>query len=693
MMTTMMGCGESLSRGREDGSCGRGWGAGGVARVRVDDDAQVKMRRLIFLDATPPEGDGVDGGKGAGVGFRYRAARESASGYYEEAFVETRAEATYTTADGEASLWFDTQSAFGVTTFDARTCVAIDFVPLERWRREKTVFDAMTRLRIFREHRVRKSFMIMVKYARERKFKRARRALAESSAIFGLVFAPDAIACALKIHKINASIVSDVRMFRRGEMNRGDNGADDADRGFDHGFDDCFGGGAAKPTPATFNAIDFQRVFETQAHENRDRIRNAVSGIQTEIALMRESIENRFLVQLEQRLRPMVVAARRYHRRHSGSHSTHGRGGAARTSTTSSHSTESNTFTHTTSSSLSSTARANYPYTEQGLTRRLRAKLEKFERAAWLSFRAACVTARDASLDEIDTVIRDASTADINGDYTIPSLFSTKFDFNASALDPSADDFVNSLRFGCAAWQNGFVTSGLLDESEEDVMCLNVRIERAARAIRDVFATAQAAAVTLSAPLRARAEHVAAESLDYNSNSNNEEEDNGLISQFISISSRAHDLKRDMDKCTSVREKCVDVDMSSVKRTLRPPVDAALAASASCAVDRVSDASQNIATQLTRLKLMRASATTEDDVATTTRRECVRTLRENAKRIENAYAEFRARGVSVPELHVAAFVALEPELESLAGCDDENEQENDEPEDKDEEDNLETRSL
>ena len=80
-----------------------------------------------------------------GDGFEYRARRASASGYYDAtASRDGRAGATYETSrrdGGEATrrtrrrdaARFDTASARGVTTFDARTCEAIEFVPIDAW--------------------------------------------------------------------------------------------------------------------------------------------------------------------------------------------------------------------------------------------------------------------------------------------------------------------------------------------------------------------------------------------------------------------------------------------------------------------------------------------------------------------------------------------------------------------------------
>ena len=45
---------------------------------------------------------------------------------------------------------FDTASARGVTTFDARTCEAIEFVPIDAWSRDKANFEKLRSMRTFR---------------------------------------------------------------------------------------------------------------------------------------------------------------------------------------------------------------------------------------------------------------------------------------------------------------------------------------------------------------------------------------------------------------------------------------------------------------------------------------------------------------------------------------------------------------
>ena len=100
----------------------------------------------------------------------------------ERALLTTPAGATYEVAErgGEhaeeetRTRRFDTASARGVTTFDARTCEAIEFVPIDAWSRDKANFEKLRSMRTFRLHRLWKAFATMRAHARRRKFRRAR---------------------------------------------------------------------------------------------------------------------------------------------------------------------------------------------------------------------------------------------------------------------------------------------------------------------------------------------------------------------------------------------------------------------------------------------------------------------------------------------------------------------------------------
>lgn len=562
------------------------------------------------------------------AGFAYARARVEPGEYYAPTPCETREEATY----GDR---FDTVSASGVTTFDARTCEAVDFSPLETWTRERDAFERMRALRTFREHRVRKSFALMRKHARARKFAAMRRAFEEASAVFGRAFAARTVPATLRVRAACETIEREVRLFRRERVASSDADANAADA---FTFDEFEAGADDVATAETYDADALAENFQSNASKSREILATIARDVAREIQSVKLDVEQRFLDDLDDRLRPMLAATTRFRRRSSGS----GKCASSRTSGASSLDSSSSAIT---------APRDAHPHTERVLKAALREKLDSFERSTWMALRAALSAARTASLEDFASQVACSSS-----DCEHAALFEMSLNDDASELAPCVDAFERAIRSGASMWTSVSLRS--VDSSGErmfplvDEDAFDESIHRVCDAVREAFARASEDVSSEAARLRSRAaamETVADDADD--------------IERFESVATRAKDFKRDIDEMGDVirsRDGCFAVNVRSLKGALRPAVAAVASRASAAAVECAHDRAQSIATSLTKLKLDSAKTVRGDDTAV----ERAMELRARASQLGEAYATMRRFGCQIPDLHAAAFAALTQEIDA-----------------------------
>ena len=569
--------------------------------------------------------------------FEYRARRTSAGGYYRPtASSDGRAGATYEVAErgGEhaeeetRTRRFDTASARGVTTFDARTCEAIEFVPIDAWSRDKANFEKLRSMRTFRLHRLWKAFATMRAHARRRKFRRARARFKESSAIYGDAFAGYAVPTMMRVYDACHSIARDARVFRREEAP-----ATKVEESYE--FDD-----EANLAPATYDA---RALFETLlrlANEGSTHIRDVASAISSDVEIAKDAIERRFLADLDERLQPMITATKRYRRRSSGTN-----GGKPALAPTIG---DDRLVT-------ASESRDAYPYTERALVAALRMKLESFERSIWMCFRVAISRARDASLEELTAYVRDARSSE-------SAIFQTTFDFETSTLVPSSDAFERAIRDGAAAW-----TSSSLGERVGDAVDLRSledeefenRIDKFCDLVRDTFASAQEALLVVETRLREKSPDAVADA-------DGGDDESSMIERLSEIVARSNAFKKEVDALPgSIRpnDGAIAVDIVSLKRALKPVASATIDSACRTAVDWAAERAQTIAQKFTRVKTL-------DDNDDETKLSKIRDLRDEARELENVHLAMKRLGANIPDFDRAAFKGVVEEIENALAGDD-----------------------
>lgn len=558
-------------------------------------------------------------------GFAYVRGRGDARETYAPRRCATRAEATYATANG---TFFDTVSARGVTTFDARTCEALERVDLERWFRERAAFEAMSEMRTFSLHRAWKSFAVMRRYARRRKFTRAKRAFDEASAIFGSAFAERACPATTRVRAACEQMEERARMFCRERVERVDNEPDV------FAFDDV---DAADEHDATeMKSYDVDAVlanFQSNADESRELIASSIRAIEDEIKVARDGIERRFSDDLDEKLRPMIAATTRYRPRRSSA-------------------TTIKSSMMTSDGSSGVTPKDAYPCTERALTAALRSKLDSFERAAFMRVRSALSNARSASLDEFSAHVRSCSSLGSN----IGALFDVNLCETSLELEPSVDAFERVVRRGAALWTSASLRASvpfgerwnaLEDESEYER-----KVDDVCGVIREYYAAARDAVKREASSLRHRVEALGQW---------NDQDD--PIERFVQVSSRAKEFKKDTDDTPdAIRPDgcCFAVNVRALKGALRPAAISVSHAAGEAAVSHAADRANVIATKLTKMKL---DTTGKVDVSDQFER--AQSTRREFDELSEAYATLKRLGVKIPDLHVAAFDALGQEIDAV----------------------------
>jgi len=582
--------------------------------------------------------------------FEYVRARTSEMTYYAPEKARTRAEATYEVVTREnggsgARAYFDTRSARGYATFDAKTCVVVEFTSSARFRHEGEVFEKLRGMRTFREHFIRKSFDLMRAYARGRKIRRAKRALADASAVYGDAFASDTARAALEIRgSICERIRESVRAFRREELAKS-NSADAYD--FDAAED------ARGTTLKTYDVDTFARALETNGDDAEKTLSACALSVRDAIARAREAVEHRFRIDLNERLRPMIAATKRY--RASAEKS------FALAAATSCATTEDSGNAASTAMSTHA-PREMYAHTERALSRALDAKLKSFERSMWLAFQTACVDARRASMDELRAHIMGVYLEKSSTNDHPPPLFETTFDYDAMALAPGFPAFERVVRAAAERWTSDalraahgagadFPThwSSTLGDEER---AFEASVEALIRDARERFDVGESFAIRDAERLRA----------DANALDARDDAPNGEAELHTSMLTRVAEFKRELERvpnAISPTNACVAVDVSSCKRSLKIAAARAFERTSDDLVSWTANATQSCANALTRMKLSVKSV----DAKTT--RERIDAARASLREIAVVVDAARAHRVKVPDLNVAAFDALAPEIDAF----------------------------
>jgi len=479
--------------------------------------------------------------------------------------------------------------------------------------------------------RVRESFEKMRAHARRNRFRRARRRFVESSAVYGKIFAADAARTARLARETCDVIERDVRAFAREEAVRDDEDDDDDEaRDGDYGRD--FGVGAeeekedARARMATYDVERLRRCFEERANDAETRVAAAAAAIDENLRAQRSNVEDKFFDELDARFRPMLVAVERRRRRSSV---TSARDDVAGDRTD------------------GRAPRDAYPHTTRALHRAFHAKSAAFERRAWMMLSHSVSRARRESFVEF--------LAHVSGKTQEPLFATTLRDDDGSlTLDPDADAFVRVVRDAGARWSsNGAVasarkTNGRATLDDEDAFAR--LIDRACEETREAFRTARDYIVDVLTRARERCEDV-----------HRSREDEGPIERFGGVATRADAFARDAIPTGIVRTLggCVAIDVTNVACALRAAAMAAIESAAATAVEWASQETQRVARELTRLKLE------ERDVVHKAARE--KEIRDETRSLADAYATLKtSRAAKIPDLHVAAFDALEREIDAYA---------------------------
>ena len=473
--------------------------------------------------------------------------------------------------------------------------------------------------------RVRESFERMRAHARRNRFRRARRRFVESSAVYGKIFAADAARTARRARETCDAIERDVRAFAREEAVRDDDEDDDEDgeaRAGDFGRD--FGVGAeeeekdARTRMATYDVERLRRCFQERATDAETRVNAAAASIDEDLRAQRSNVEDKFFDELDARFRPMLAAVERRRRRSSGT--------SARDDV--------------------STPRDAYPHTTRALHRAFHSKSASFERRAWMTLSHSVSKARRESFVEF--------LAHVSGKTPEPFFATTLRDDDDGrlTLDPDADAFVRVVRDAGARWSsNGAVageTNGRVTLDDEDAFAR--LMDRACEETREAFRTARDCVLDVVTRARERCEDV-----------RRSREDEGPIERFGGVATRADAFARDAISTGIVRplDGCVAIDVTNVARELRAAAMAAMESAAATAVEWASQETQRVARSLTRLKLEERDAVDKAARA--------KEIREETRALADAYATLKAsRAAKIPDLHVAAFDALEREIDAYA---------------------------
>ena len=189
-------------------------------------------------------------------------------------------------------------------------------------------------------------------------------------------------------------------------------------------------------------------------------------------------------------------------------------------------------------------------------------------------------------------------------------------------------------------------TNGRVTLDDEDAFARF--IERACDETREAFQTAETFVVDLANLARERCEEV-----------RRAREDDEPIARFGAVATRADAFAREMDAVAGVvrpHDACVVIDVSSVVCELRAAAMGAMESAAATAVEWASASTQEVAHELTRLKLEE-----RDDKS-----ERAREMRKDTRSLADAYATLKASRAAIPDLHVAAFDDLEREIDAFA---------------------------
>lgn len=476
--------------------------------------------------------------------------------------------------------------------------------------------------------RVRESFEKMRANARRSRFRRARRRFVESSAVYGKIFAADAARTARRARETCDAIERDVRAFAREEAVRDDEDEDDEARDGDYGRD--FGVGAeeekedARTRMATYDVERLRRCFQERANDSETRVAVAAAAIDEDLRAQRSNVEDKFFDELDARFRPMLAAVERRRRRSSV---TSARDDVAGDRTD------------------GRAPRDAYPHTTRALHRAFHAKSAAFERRAWMTLSHSVSRARRESFVEF--------LAHVSGKTPEPLFSSSLRDNDGSlTLDPDADAFVRVVRDAGARWSStGAVageTNGRATLDDEDAFAR--LIDRACEETREAFRIARDYVVDVVTRARERCEDV-----------RRSREDEGPIERFGGVATRADAFARDAIPTGIVRplDGCVAIDVTNVARELRAAAMSAMEAAAATAVEWASQETQRVARALTRLKLEERDAVDKAARA--------REIRDETRSLAEAYATLKAsRAAKIPDLHVAAFDALEREIDAYA---------------------------
>lgn len=568
---------------------------------------------------------------GTADGFAYRARRTRAGEFYESKRVETRSEATYEAIGNDVGRRFETESANGVTTFDADSCEALDFVSMETWREDKARFEAISAMKTFGMHRLWKSFVIMGKHARVRKFRRMRRTAAEASAFFGASTSAGAVSGALDVREATATIEDEVRIFRRGEReaDRDDLSASTYDLDLE---------GGARTIAETYDADSLRAALEKQTEDNRQTLRDVSARALDAIRRAKDSVQVQFQERFDESLRPMMAATKKYKliRGARSSATKAANGGDAQT------------------------LRSLFPHTERALMSKVSRKLESFERVAWMMFKASVMNARAESLREIHALLADDSGSNDRS----PPLFSVSFDFESSALDPAPEKFVETFRSAANEWSASAVGESMHADAPRDVFVVDdgdfdSQVSDVLRKVESIFDTALDVVNAVLSPLRAEAQSLAnALSADADAVDPAEDE-SSILGDFTHLAKRASLFKKECNKLTSIRDGCVEVSVQTAKRALNPIVSAPLERASERSLARVAEASQNLATKITKTRMER------EDTGAPISQQTIESIREDAARIDRVHTNLEECGVRVPEMQTASFDALKSEIDAL----------------------------
>jgi hypothetical protein len=179
------------------------------------------------------------------------------------------------------------------------------------------------------------------------------------------------------------------------------------------------------------------------------------------------------------------------------------------------------------------------------------------------------------------------------------------------------------------------------------------------RKVESIFDTALDVVNAVLSPLRAEAQSLAnALSADADAGDSAEDE-SSILGDFTHLAKRASLFKKECNKLTSIRDGCVEVSVQTAKRALNPIVSPALERASERSLARVAEASQNVATKITKTRMER------EDTGAPISQQTIESIREDAARIDRVHANLEECGVRIPEMQTASFDALKSEIDAL----------------------------